>query len=1554
MCFASSNISFVSVDSSLSGYSAAPSKDLGGEKQPVGQAHHRKTLSCCSIDWTVPDVDVLMGNHDPLEQTMPQMTGEGQAAPLSINTASDVGDFSGADNMAMSSLAEEEKNTVRLPNYLDRLETLGKADGKGRWCPYAYEVIILQWVALLVDQRRSGEKISTPESEMSSPSESVQTDYPWGTLSDAGQDLTDAALRARGVAIACAPVLLEIIKKSIGWRIDYMLSQAKKVDNAYVNKCPPLVRLDEVLLAHLEQLVSIITDACIDSRNFDSWEFRQTSIDVNDSIIRFLRDMFAFLRTEQVHRLILVYLSRFLVRDGKHWKDRDSKIGLRCSWEISKLRLNAVTALVRFPDFIRVNSPQMQNWSNWPLRAPSHLALDFFSTALEQLESLTMSGFAAAERSDLNSSFHIPSLKPHWLAELVTEVCLAGIEHAEQYIQHRAASLLHELCWAQSQEAKASGTSAMVATMYVPFLSKVLGYTSYFASLSAKHQLRKDIIPCAVFVMQCAPDGIMRALWRKLCIKAEGKGHSKKYGGVVEMDRAGFRMEVVGSDSNFQASNDGEERVDPDIYDVFGLLNLALSTFEYEGCDADLEAENIADRNDQLAVRKKEFLPTIEQGEGTTSLRGQSRPLFTSRREELDMAPKTYSTSSSRKWHAHDASIVIIHTSRLIVREMIGMQVSMKGDVEYQTDEHTRTQTGGRQRHQLNFSRFDMVVFVRAVTSVYLHALSLRQSDIALVKTLHASIEIVKIYGIKEFLLAVGETLQHWMRLVSFHCGARRAEVRVQALEFLWLVLRLTWDSYGSFLRVRVPLLSIQMEVMERIVATATTRNYREQRRIGVPMQSLPNDCAEASLSPLWRTLDRLHHQSASQNLAFRSALIRLAISMKKLYRAYIAAHALAIVNRARSPLSPTNSVYEGDHQDESSAQLQSRRIIVHRIITASAGYSKQFLGLQRSSSQHATVAHNEAIEDAFLDAAHVFSATELPSNRCAWLRKLAEFHHSRNKFAEEATCRFQIHVTLRQAARLHQWLWANMPFVAWTVNATDGIHLDGEGPAGEPADFYDVDYDLEELTVDEPGIFEHSLGKQIDKKNSFRRIFYRVANSLRMNTGDPEIGGNRNLFYGVTFAWEYMPATPSSFLRDMEEELVEEVELAGDLFLQAGIAESSRFAWSLATQIYAEKYNYGKLAYAYRRLATVVSSKVPIIDTNSHALELSHPLGRFYRVWFHGGAPDEINGTEFVYRASSAVKLEQFGNHLTDMIRGILPENTPIDLVLDDGRPTTRGFKPSSQRRTLGPTPIEPVKIKVTPLRPLLKRAERIRGSPEWFFSYADVAFTRPENGTASDSRRLEFYGSRCESMRASTPTHHHDRSSSASVFASSESMSSLGPARVITEIGVSSGQKLGYEIRESLSSGELPGRLVGVDNFSFLQPARKDRTRSARDWLKSAGDIADKSLRVTQLQVEQAFPACITRQAVMHRVVFQQSPLEAGIDAVCSWCSVLFRTAVASNGMAVLGKCFLIRWLPLFIRNRRSSLPLLTLPLSLLSFAGTRCPGGARDREQCCKSSY
>ena len=60
----------------------------------------------------------------------------------------------------------------------------------------------------------------------------------------------------------------------------------------------------------------MVADACIDSRNFDSWDLRQMSIDVNDSIVRFLRDMFSFLEPSCVHRLVLAYLARFVTKEG--------------------------------------------------------------------------------------------------------------------------------------------------------------------------------------------------------------------------------------------------------------------------------------------------------------------------------------------------------------------------------------------------------------------------------------------------------------------------------------------------------------------------------------------------------------------------------------------------------------------------------------------------------------------------------------------------------------------------------------------------------------------------------------------------------------------------------------------------------------------------------------------------------------------------------------------------------------------------------------------------------------------------------------------------------------------------------------------------------------------------------------------------------------------------------------------------------------------------------------------------------------------------------------
>jgi len=59
-------------------------------------------------------------------------------------------------------------------------------------------------------------------------------------------------------------------------------------------------------------------DASIDSRNFDSLEYRKISVDVNDAVVRFIRDLFSILDVHQVHKLVLVYFSRFVIKEGKH------------------------------------------------------------------------------------------------------------------------------------------------------------------------------------------------------------------------------------------------------------------------------------------------------------------------------------------------------------------------------------------------------------------------------------------------------------------------------------------------------------------------------------------------------------------------------------------------------------------------------------------------------------------------------------------------------------------------------------------------------------------------------------------------------------------------------------------------------------------------------------------------------------------------------------------------------------------------------------------------------------------------------------------------------------------------------------------------------------------------------------------------------------------------------------------------------------------------------------------------------------------------------------
>lgn len=808
----------------------------------MGSSHHRRrTQGRSSIDWS--------------------LMGEERASPTPSGSQEDSSSTEGAfdeNDERMSTLKKEESTAVKLPSFVDRLVLIGNAScDSARWFPFAYEVIIMQWAAFLIEQRKAGEK-STPDRSS-------------GQSADVNENLNQAAMRAVGVAVASAPMLFEVIKQSLGFRIKSLFDNVLSKKDVRVT--PPLVALDDALMLNLVQVISMLADACIDSRNFDSWELRQMSIDVNDAIVRFLRDMFSFLSPGCVHRLILVYLSRFLTKDGKHFTDRDSLIGLRCSWEITKLRLNAVTAFVRFPDFIKVNGPQMLNWGNWWTGAPPpRSTVKFFDDIICRYHRFQIPEFVGND-GGMQKDVVMPSMRPHWLAEIVVDICLFGTEHAEQYIQHRSASLLHEMFWSCSQESILYGISAPVASMFVTVLEKLVSNASYLSIFSPKSQLRKDVLLSSVFVLQSTPPNLLRAMWRRLCSRLSGKGAYVKYGGHPEIGPS-----EDGEDNKTEMPSEAKD--EPDILGMFSLLNLSLRTLEYEGSDENIEGESSGENRENIEVWRKEYLlsKTQESQEGRRNAD-----------EERNGDDADCSSSTSRKWQAHDGSMVIINIGHQIVREMYSMlSKSSSGksllNPAIRSNGKPSSQEGQKQSgssSSLSLSLADTIVFVRAATSLYLHALALRGSDIVVAKTFVFSSELIKIFGIKVFLEAVGETLQHWMRVIALHCGARRAQVRIEATDLLELILRSTWECFGSFFRIRVPLLAVQTEVMERIVATAAARYYRDQRRLGTSFETFTNLGAEASLVPLWRTLDRIQKRPASQHVAFRGALIRIAGKLK-------------------------------------------------------------------------------------------------------------------------------------------------------------------------------------------------------------------------------------------------------------------------------------------------------------------------------------------------------------------------------------------------------------------------------------------------------------------------------------------------------------------------------------------------------------------------------------------------------------------------------------------------------------------------------------------------
>ena len=329
-----------------------------------------------------------------------------------------------------------------------------------------------------------------------------------------------------------------------------------------------------------------------------------------------------------------------------------------------------------------------------------------------------------------------------------------------------------------------------------------------------------------LFILQSAPQELLGALWRDLILSCKGCGRYEFLG--INLGRGNS------FDEGEMRGEKPAKEFDPTLLLVFDLLSLSLRTLEY--------------------------VPTDNSDED----------------------------NHFNQWYSHDATSIVTTAARAIVTEMIilirpvvGRSASAPDLSAFHVEHlHLNKPIG---QSELNYSVADLALFVRSVGRVYLEGLSLNQSDGCVVNLILASVELLKAFGLKLFLLAMGDSLQDLLRVLLFHAGARRATVRVQALEFLVLLLRACWAGNGTLTQIRVPCLAVFVEVMDRVAA----------RNAGLNGLGSEKDVIVA-LSPLVKSMERLQHSSVSRNLSFKSGLTRFAKQLVVLYKAYVAVWEIA------------------------------------------------------------------------------------------------------------------------------------------------------------------------------------------------------------------------------------------------------------------------------------------------------------------------------------------------------------------------------------------------------------------------------------------------------------------------------------------------------------------------------------------------------------------------------------------------------------------------------------------------------------------------------------
>lgn len=742
------------------------------------------------------------------------------------------------------------------------------------WWPWVYEVLIVQWLNLLEMFHAEDEGVSTPSPVLIPRSPTVHS-----------RD-------SRNMSRDHGPSLLRMILKSMVMRIT-------------TEEKPGPVVLDIEVVAVLERLTAALTIEILKSNVTQARR-------LNSALAHFFRSLFGVCVPSQASRFICIYFATF--RDRQKSEEIDHKLKM-----MEELSLFDHFVAINFPlptdahsvlrksDLVFSTTP-LDGMNSVPLATSSHMKprSNSFSNRLSV-------GMTWRSRSSIRLSRKgfLVDPHPHWLAVLIVQECMDAYRRRLVTITVPALRVLRDLLVRRkllkfdvrsphflvqvrhSYDARYQSIEARerVAVLYMPLLHDIIHEASALRMLPVMASERRELLIMFLHLLQDLPVQVLRDQLRKFC------EHQ-----VLGTDCQNGFERMSCSSLPFCTKQPLDTKWDDlTIIKVLVLLHLCFDTFEmgtFKHMSNPVESDTLCGNKSSRGVNTKGVAEKKMALEKLTRQRG--RPLGGKKTRKSSPSPSTRSRAFSEGANvaASDTRVQAVGITRIdpetrkesekalaaqaahiVICTLLMVLEECPTNIFYRGKDRNFSTTLGTKKDGLCLTSAPMLRMMHMALSLILHGLSCYQVSQTVVDLFGVAMFVLQRFGAMVFLIAVGDSLQDWMRIALLMASSPSDESSIASSNFILHLLRGSYYYLGSIQPVADNLLAVFDDAIELILKSYT-------------IQTLVDE--DNALHPLHRALTRMltnvrkkMESTGRKHAPMYTSILLLMESLCRLFEAY-------------------------------------------------------------------------------------------------------------------------------------------------------------------------------------------------------------------------------------------------------------------------------------------------------------------------------------------------------------------------------------------------------------------------------------------------------------------------------------------------------------------------------------------------------------------------------------------------------------------------------------------------------------------------------------------